>query len=369
MDRRNGRRRRVLRDEARTEENSKVEKKKAANALAYNESALEQPALTDLIPVHPLRALTLVLGSLTALVGLLVLDDWSAASGIASFQLDKPGSLASWFASTLLMWAAAGALLTYLIRRHRNDDYRGAYHIWIWAAVMLVLASVSATTPWHRHWNDGLARLTGLPLGEHGWWLSTLGVLAAAMMIRVAIDARACRTALGMMAAAAIGYTVVGLLATHTLPISEYEMGDLACHFGLLASHLTLAHAIWWNARHVQLDAQGVHAERAAKRLAAKQAREESKNQKREAKLAAKQQKQAKRSETEGEEDDEADTNDGSQSKPSRKTKKSAKPKQEPQASPPSEEEADEEPDTLKLDRSLSKSERRRQRKQKRRAA
>ena len=55
------------------------------------------------------------------------------------------GSLASWFASTLLMWTAAGAVLTFLIRRHRTDDYRGSYYVWLWATIALVLASIAAS--------------------------------------------------------------------------------------------------------------------------------------------------------------------------------------------------------------------------------
>lgn len=389
MDRRNGRRRRVLRDETRTEENAAVAKRKAGNAVAYSDSALAQPSLTDLIPVRPLRALMTLLGSLTLLVALLVLDDWSAQNGVSSFRLGQPGSLASWFASTLLLWAAVGAVLTFLIRRHRNDDYRGAYHIWIWAAAMLVLASVSATTPWHRHWNDCLTHITGLKLGQHGWWLATLGAVAAGMLIRVAIDARACRTALCLLAAAGGGYVGVALLATQSLTISQYELGELVCHFGLLASHLTLAYAIWWNARYVQLDARGVHAERSAKRLAAKQAREEQRSQKREAKLAAKQQREQGKT-TSGGEEEAGESDESPTAKPQRKQRKSSAksssaasktgktrksneddkaPQRQAEESQDERSDDEERPDTLKLDRSLSKAERRRQRKQQRRAA
>ena len=237
MDRRNGRRRRVLMEEARSEDTS-LDNEKCDSSLAYSESALQQPSLTDLIPVRPLRVVLTVLTSLAALLGLLVLDDWSSSNGVSSFRLGTPGSLASWFGSTLLMWAAGGALLTFLIRRHRKDDYRGAYHIWIWAAIMLVLASVAATTPWHREWNSAATRFSGIDLGPHGWWLTTIGAAALIMAIRVCVDLRQCRTALMLMMLAIAGYTAACLAHTGVLLQDNPQLAEIAGQFGVLGQPL-----------------------------------------------------------------------------------------------------------------------------------
>ena len=109
------RRRRVLMEDARNEKGDTSSAEKATSDLpGYTESALSQPTLTDLIPVHPIRVLMTVLTGAILLVGLLLLDDWVTASGPAdsAFRLGVAGSLASWFASALLIWAAAGAVLT-----------------------------------------------------------------------------------------------------------------------------------------------------------------------------------------------------------------------------------------------------------------
>ena len=349
-------------DESRGEQDASLNEDSTGGVCGYSESALHQPSLTDLIPVHPLRVFLTVVGSFAALVGLLVLDDWASADrNISAFQLGEPGSLASWVASTMLLWAASGAVLTFLIRRHRKDDYRGTYYIWIWAAAMLVVASISATTPWHREWNAMLSHLTTVDLGPDGWWMATAGAAGLLMIVRIGLDLRPCRLALLLLLTALAGYVATGLVQTNVLLAEYANLKELTVQCGVLASHLTLAYALWWNARFVQLDARGVHAERAARRAAAKAEREQRRSQKLEEKQQAKEEKAAKRKKPADGDDEEEEV------KPPRASTKSRRKSKHVEQEP---EDSDEDAETVSLEEGRkSKAERRRDRKQKRRMA
>lgn len=390
------RRRRVLMEERQEEHEEADGDAPASDARGYSESALAQPSLTDLIPTQPVRVLMALLIGATLLVGLLVLDDYATHRRLstAAFRLGAPGSLASWFASTLLMWTAAGAVLTFLIRRHRTDDYRGAYYIWLWATAALVLFSVAATAPWHRELNRLLTSATSIDLGANGWWLATAGAAGMLLLLRIAVEIRRCRTALMLLLISAAGYAVATLITLGLLWPDAEPLNELASQFGILASHLSLSYAVWWNARHVQLDARGVHAEKAARRAEARALREMRREEKREAKLQQQSERKSKRSreETADEEDDQQEAakaksrrkskrakqadaeqdEQGSEQRPARQ-KRRRRGKQTDEAAESerdqrSEAEDDESPDTLDLEegRKLSKAERRRQRKQKR---
>ncbi|MCA9173226.1 MAG: hypothetical protein KDB14_01940 [Planctomycetales bacterium] len=368
MDRRSGRRRRVLLDESRNDDVDAAHDDEAGCVAGYSESALQQPSLTDLIPVRPLRVCMTVLGGACVMLGLLVLDDWASnGRSIRAFQLGEPGSLASWVASTMLLWAAAGAMLTYLIRRHRKDDYRGAYYVWLWAAGLLVLTSISATSPWHLELNAFLQRLTAVDLGPHGWWLTTAGGVAGLMLVRMCFEVRQCRVALALLLLASAGYVFATLVQLEVVLADRGQLSQLCSQFGVLVSHLTLAYAVWWNARYVQLDARGVHTERAERRAAAQAAKHDRRQQRLTEKEAAREQKrQAKAKRTSASEADEEQ--DGLEAKPPRATTKPRRSK-----SSESQDEA-EEPKTLSLEskraeKATEKAESKKERKQKRRMA
>ena len=67
------------------------------------------------------------------------------------------GSLAAWFSSLLLLGAALATLVVYAVRRHRADDYRGRYRLWLAAAVCWLLLATDEAASLH----ESLQELVG----------------------------------------------------------------------------------------------------------------------------------------------------------------------------------------------------------------
>ncbi len=109
-----------------------------------------QPKTTDLIPKRVCSYLLVVLGLLAVLWLITFLagqsNQWSTylgESGTRLLSIRGQGSLASWFSSFLLIITGMASLQIYALRKHRCDDYRGAYRLWGWMAVILIMASIN----------------------------------------------------------------------------------------------------------------------------------------------------------------------------------------------------------------------------------
>jgi len=91
----------------------------------------------------------LLIGAIALFNGLAIysplLRSYVGDAGVAAFSLQGSGTLASWFASVLLAFSAAFCVQVYYLRRHKCDDYRGSYRLWLWAFVLFAVLSVSAT--------------------------------------------------------------------------------------------------------------------------------------------------------------------------------------------------------------------------------
>ena len=77
-----------------------------------------------------------------------------ARPGVAAFDLGGKGSLAAWFSSLMLLAASLVAVLVYTVRRHRMDDYRGRYRVWLWAALCWFLMATDAAASLHEGFRD-----------------------------------------------------------------------------------------------------------------------------------------------------------------------------------------------------------------------
>ena len=161
-------------------------------------AALErQLRLVDLIPQRRwLLALWFVLLS-GVIAGLTWLYAWmpqlaamTKDGRVAAFDLDGEGSLASWYSSALLAMASVVALIIYGLRRHRLDDYRGRYRIWLWASLILLLASIDVATSLHAVLRPLMTALTGTPLYGDGsiWSVVVIGTLVALCLTRMAFE-------------------------------------------------------------------------------------------------------------------------------------------------------------------------------------
>jgi len=91
----------------------------------------------------------LLMGAIALFNGLAIysplLRSYVGDAGVAAFSLQGSGTLASWFASVLLAFSAAFCVQVYYLRRHKCDDYRGSYRLWLWAFALFAVLSVSAT--------------------------------------------------------------------------------------------------------------------------------------------------------------------------------------------------------------------------------
>ena len=136
--------------------------------------------VADLIPTRPLGVVVFALLGLCAVAAVELaytfLPDWHAllaSRGSEVLDVTSRGSLAAWLSSVLLGAAALSSLLVYAIRRHKMDDYRGRYRLWLWCAAALLVASVNAVAGLHEMFELAAVKLLGANCsraGRHGRW-------------------------------------------------------------------------------------------------------------------------------------------------------------------------------------------------------
>lgn len=310
----NQRRRRVLKEEASavTEEASDAtprRRRRGGGALQrpYTDAALveHQARVTDLIPKRPWTLLVLVLSSLVAVAFVLALYShrhlgfsWFGQHNLAALDPTTRGSLSAWLSSALLGLSAVGCVSVFSIRRHRIDDYKGRYRLWISLAGVCLLASIDATTDLHRlarHLLEVLAQryAGGTSLGEYTrfWWvafnLAFVGVVAG----RLSIEMRRSVGAAAWIVVAAAGYALLGAIELQYVATSTEFLRVLAATSAKMLGDAALLFAIGTYARYVFLDSQGIlaqrRAEREARRRKARAEREARRAAKAEAKAAA----------------------------------------------------------------------------------
>ena len=111
--------------------------KSQSRHYAFGANRRCQAKTTDLIPKRVCAYLLVVLGLLAMLWLITFLarqsNQWSVylgESGMRLLSIRGQGSLASWFSSFLLIITGMASLQIYALRKHRCDDYRGAYRLW-----------------------------------------------------------------------------------------------------------------------------------------------------------------------------------------------------------------------------------------------
>jgi hypothetical protein len=232
-----------------------------------------QTRLTDLVPMHPmLLAIVFVAGfGIIALLEGLYLWTWNAApriGQIAALDLAGRGSLATWFSSLMLAMAAATAGLVYTVRRHRLDDYRGHYRIWLWSAACWLLMSMDVTANLHDGFGQVMVWLTGTRLFGDGsaWWLVVFGFLIAAISLRLLVDMRYCLPSAAALVATAACFAVslgfhfrcVPLQQLKWPPVDEAVRAVAINKAAMLCGSFLIFTAMLWHARYVILDAEGL---------------------------------------------------------------------------------------------------------------
>lgn len=181
-------------------------------------------------------------------------------SQLPAIDLSRPGNIATWFSSILLLACGAYGILIYQIRRHRVDDYRGRYRLWRWMVPVFLLASIDQVASIQ----ESLAAIVWqlVPLSEHTngllLWHGSMAVVAAVLAGRLVIEMHACRLA-SLMLTGALGCFAVVLAARAGWLLSEASVQQTMWLSGLvMGSRILLLMAILLYARHVHRDA---HAE------------------------------------------------------------------------------------------------------------
>ena len=225
-----------------------------------------QSHVTDFVPQR-LRSLTIcVLLGAALVAGLLALsryaDVWASAIGAESVVVLKAtgtGTLVAWFSSVLLGLAGLLSVLLYSLRKHRIDDYRGRYKVWLWAAAGWVVLSIDHVAPLHKLLVRGMTHVTGwtaLPDGAV-WWIAACALAFLLFGIRAIRDLAESPIALVAALLAIFGWSAA--VATHLgwWQWATAETAVLVTAGAAMGGHLMLCTALAAYARHVILDAQG----------------------------------------------------------------------------------------------------------------
>jgi hypothetical protein len=197
------RRRRLLSEDSGAAEPTRTRTGPAAGPLGgYAEAARRQhqPHLIDLVPVRAwLHAALLAAGALV--IAAVVSAYWfvpGAAEGRwPLLDVAQDASLATWLAAAWLGCAASLALVIYTMRRHRLDDYRGRYRMWLYAVPILLWLSLEQTAALGATLQAALHVWTGWSLLDAAapYWTLALGGLLSLLVVRLSFETRSCRVA------------------------------------------------------------------------------------------------------------------------------------------------------------------------------
>lgn len=285
---RDERRRRVLMDEPTTSADAAADSTATAAATSGEAAATRPTAeyadaaaadrqvrLSDLVPhraalvsLYALLAL-LMAGGAAAAAWYAPAWQWLDDSARSMLSPAERGSLASWLASMLLLLSAGGAIQIYLLRRHKINDYRGRYRLWIWMAVLCLLGSADAVTGAHELLGAatrGLLPAAWTPAPLLAWMLPLAAILGA-VGVRLAIEVRqsygTC-TALGVTGLCYLASAIAivqpqWLAATGAADTHATATVALACQLG---GHVFLLLTTMLYGRYVFLAANGMLAVR-----------------------------------------------------------------------------------------------------------
>ncbi|MBS0207445.1 MAG: hypothetical protein JSS27_00690 [Planctomycetes bacterium] len=262
------RRRRVLTDEvigARHEVNEGATPRRRATDRPAAPGT--HPSVIDLIPQrYSVIALFTTLGLLAVAAlaaGHYFMPEIAAFAGtthLPAFDIDGANSLAVWFSSFTRGAAAVVALLIYIVRRHKADDYHGRYRIWLWAAAGWLLLSVDAVAHLHETFEIVMVHHAG-DLGPGTgfiWWVAGYALLLGPICTRLVLDMRRCRSSTTVLTLAVTCYLASTVAKIGVLfPQSDVTV-ILVEGAGQLLGNVLLLLAMTLHARYVIRDALGL---------------------------------------------------------------------------------------------------------------
>lgn len=230
---------------------------------------------SDLIPTRWL-SFGLIAASSILLLGVVNLLDWLATrpstvldgAAAAALGLTAPNGLAAWLTIVVYFLACLFALQTFAIRRHRRDDYRGTYRVWLALAAVLLLASLQNAVPLDHILGLLVTKAIQLPAfaSVELAGISLKIFLLFAIAGRLFIEIRHCRLASLLLVVSLAAHALValwGLPAVQTgwLANATWLTNNLPLFGALAVLHCVLAYS-----RFVCLDAQGMLSRRVSRK-------------------------------------------------------------------------------------------------------
>jgi hypothetical protein len=276
---RNGRRRRVLNEEVLSASSSHAVLRAfdrddaSREAPRYSDAAgvEHHPQVTDFVPRrYRTIGLLLLVGGLAA-SGLALLHYFAPAvaasvgsADVARFEINSPGHLAGWVEAITLLVASVTCALVYSIRRHRIDDIRGRYRIWLAASAACLVLSANSVAALHQVLAHSLGHATGWTAlrGDAVWWLLVGGPPLAWIVARAIFDTLECRLAVSLLLAALLSYATSATSYFGLVAGLDQRSEPMITGTAILAGHWLLMLGIVSYARFVILDAQGLIAAR-----------------------------------------------------------------------------------------------------------
>ena len=237
-----------------------------------------QLRVTDLVPRRLISHFLLLMLGLAAIGGLIALYVWipdrlrGPQIRPAMADLGNCGSLGNWFASLLLLIAGLFAIITYSVRRHKVDDYRGHYHVWLWAAACWFIMATDVAASLHQGLQQVMISLTGIRIIGDGsiWWVVSALLLVGSIGSRLLVDMWSSRLSSAALILAAFSYLTALMAFFHGIVLQSEVSQLLLVQGAVLGGHLLLAMSMALHARYVVLDAEGVLPKRVVKKKAEK---------------------------------------------------------------------------------------------------
>jgi hypothetical protein len=291
---RNSRRRRVLNEEARSASGAHAARQSSttsdssSQAPRYSDVAgvENHPQITDFVPrrYRTIGVLVVCGVATAAMLGALhyfaqTVAVFAGLPTLRPLDLGAPGSLAAWFSAVVLFVASAGCLIVYSIRRHRIDDFKGRYRVWLGASAACLLLSANSVAGLHQVVAHSVSHFAGWTALRDGavWWLAIAGLPLAWISLRAMLDVRECRLAATFVWAAAMCYATSAASFFGLVPATEPQNASLVTGATMLLGHWLVLACVVTYARYVILDAQGLIAARrpSSKKQTPKQEKQE----------------------------------------------------------------------------------------------
>lgn len=222
--------------------------------------------MTEFIPLRRFSLLVVFLVGLmpiAAVTAVFVCRDTflqdSNRLAVAGLELYGRGTITAWLASMMMMAGALICLMIYNTRRHRTDDYRGSYCIWLWAAVFFVVVSIDTVAGLHHLLQAGFVALFRDVAMQYGarCWLTMVGLLIGGMSIRAMVDMRQCRGACLTMLLGLVGITMSGLHYLNVYRVFLGQTGIMLMVTMFLVGQFLIVYSLIMYARYVFRVAQG----------------------------------------------------------------------------------------------------------------